>query len=598
MTLYHVEFLPDGRQIPCAPGSVLHKVAHKAGIPLASLCGGIGRCGKCKVKIERGMIESPTAAEHQKLSVAEIESGYRLACQTSVQDNLTVYVPPLVTSHEQQIDLSAERLGESFEPVINDVVISLQSLLHENHCTFLAQLATEINHAHGINVTVADPAIMGAVQTLLNECQTTLRAFIRNGELIALALPDDTPLGIAIDLGTTTIAAYLLDLATGQPCAAEGMVNPQVVFGEDVMSRITYAMEHGSSQLHEAIINGLNQIIKSLCPSAGKITEIAIAGNTAMHHLLLNLPVRQLGVAPYEPAITAPLDIKARDLGLAIAPGAYVHVCPNVAGFIGGDHVAMILASSIHETAQTVIGVDIGTNTEIVLSHEGILRSTSCASGPAFEGGHIACGMRAVPGAIEKICIRDSAVHFQTIGGKPPLGICGSGILDAVAEFFKCGTITHQGKIADSPLVRSEGKNKELVLVPRDKSATGKAITITQQDITEVQLAKAAIRTGIEALLAEAAININNIDEIILTGEFGIHINPASGIAIGMFPPIALDRFRTIVNAAGLGAMRILRCKKQRALAGEIAKRIKYLELMTYPDFHKRFANALYIPSR
>ncbi len=580
------------------PGTILHNVAHQAGVPLLSLCGGIGRCGKCKVKIEQGTTVAPNAAERHWLSEEEIDAGYRLACQTSVQDDITVYIPPLTIPGDQEIHLAVETLGGVFEPVINDVLISVQPIPSENYRAGLAQLIEDINRRFGMNITQSDPAIIGARQALLNQGDKTVRAFIRNGELIDLAPVDSPPLGIAIDLGTTTIAAYLLDLATGQPCAAKGMVNPQIVFGEDVMSRLAYALEHGSTQLRAAVINGLNQLIKNLCSSADRVSELVIAGNTAMHHLLLDLPVRQLGVAPYEPAVTAPLDLKARDLGLESAPGAYVFVCPNVAGFIGGDHVAMILATGIHETVDTVLGIDIGTNTEIVLSHQGKLRSTSCASGPAFEGGHITCGMRAIPGAIEKIAIDNGAVRFQTIGGEPPLGICGSGILDAVAALYRCGTITSQGIITDGPLVGTQGRSKEIVLVPQDKSATGKDITITQHDITEVQLAKAAIRTGIEVLLAEAAVDIQTIDAMILTGKFGIHVNPASGIAIGMFPPVPLPCFRMVINAAGLGAMHILRCKRQRVLAGDLAKRIHYCELMTYPGFTKRFANALYFPSR
>ena len=540
----------------------------------------------------------PTAIERQKLTVAELESGYRLACQTRVQNNLTVYIPPLSISGEQQINLVCENPGEALDPVINDLLITLPPAPQENQHTCRERLIAELNSSYGVDVTGADPTALRDLPVILEECKGTARVRIRNRELIDVAPPDHSPLGVAIDLGTTKIAAYLIDLSAGQQCGAEGMVNPQIIFGEDVMSRIAYAMEHGGTQLQKVVVAGLNQLIRGICPAPHRIMEITIAGNTAMHHLLLELPVRQLGVAPYAPAATAPLDLKARDLGIESAPGAYIHILPNVAGFIGGDHVAMILATGIHETPKTVLGVDIGTNTEIVLAHGGALRSASCASGPAFEGGHITCGMRAVSGAIEKISLQDSLVHFQTIGGVPPLGLCGSGILDAVAELFRCGIITQQGKIAAGPHVRSPGNATELVLVPQNKSGTGKDIILTQQDIIEVQLAKAAIRTGIEVLLADAKIGIDAIAEIILTGEFGTRINPASGIAIGMFPPFREEQFKIISNAAGLGAMRVLMCKKQRALAGEIAKRIQYLELMIHPGFHKQFANALFIPSK
>lgn len=577
---------------------MLSDVARDAGIALVSVCGGIGSCGKCKIKIEQGALLPPTSEEKHKLSVAEIESGYRLACQTRIEDNLAIYVPPLSISGEQQLDLACEDPGEAVDPVVQDIVLTLHPPTLTNQPSDWEQLVTEIKNSWGTSVLKADQIALRRLPALLNQYGRQVRASIRDDEIIDVRPPDQGPLGVAVDLGTTKIAAYLVDMLTGQQCSTDGMVNPQITFGEDVMSRIAYAMEHGGGQLRQVVIEGLNQLIKGICPDPHRIIEITIAGNTAMHHLLLELPVRQLGVAPYTPATTSPLDVKAHDLGIESAPGAYIHMVPNVAGFIGGDHVAMILATGIHKAPKTVLGVDIGTNTEIVLAHEGTLRSSSCASGPAFEGGHITCGIRAVSGAIEKIKIQDSMVQFQTIGSIPPVGLCGSGILDAVAELYKCGIITQQGRMVDGPNVRTHGNSTECVLVPKEKSGTGKDIIITQQDILEVQLAKAAIRTGIVLLLTEANIDIGAIEEIILTGEFGARINPASGIAIGMFPPFRTEQFKIIGNAAGLGAMRILTSKSQRAMAAEIARRIQYLELMTYPGFHKQFAIALHIPSK
>jgi uncharacterized 2Fe-2S/4Fe-4S cluster protein (DUF4445 family) len=558
----------------------------------------MGICGKCKVKIAQGAVLPPTALEHQKLTAAEIESGYRLACQTRVHNNLIVYIPSLSVAGKQQINLACEKPDKAAEPVITNVLITLQPSLPEKQRSYREWLMTEVAQSYGVAVTAADPGIMDAVQALLIGGTRTVRVFIRTGELIDVAPSDQSPLGVAVDLGTTKIAAYLVDMSTGELYGAAGVINPQSIFGEDVMSRIAYAIEHGGAQCQKAVVDGLNSLIKKLCPSTCRILEITIAGNTAMHHLLLGLPVRQLGLAPYVPAVTVPIDVKARDLGIECASGAYIHMLPNVGGFVGGDHVAMVLATGLHETSKTVLGVDIGTNTEIVLAHRGALRSTSCASGPAFEGSHITCGMRAVSGAIEKLCIQDLTVQFQTIDGVPPVGLCGSGILDAVAELFRYGIITQRGKIAHNAHILTSYNVTELVLVPQEKSGTGENIIITQQDILEVQLAKAAIRTGIELLLADAHIGIDAVDEIILTGEFGTRINPASGVAIGMFPPFHTDKFRLIDNATGLGAMRILICKAQRVFAGEISKRMQHLDLMTHPGFHKQFANALYIPSK
>jgi uncharacterized 2Fe-2S/4Fe-4S cluster protein (DUF4445 family) len=301
-------------------------------------------------------------------------------------------------------------------------------------------------------------------------------------------------LGLAVDLGTTKIAAYLVDMETGDPLAAEGIMNPQIAYGEDVMSRISYAMGNGGARLRQVVTEGLNELIEKLCSEPERIVEMTLVGNTAMHHLFVGLPVRQLGLAPYLPAVQISLDVKARDLGLHVAPGAYVHLLPNVAGFIGADHVAMILATGIYKTDKIVVGLDIGTNTEVV------------SSGPAFEGSRIKHGMRAASGAIEKVRVLDSQAKVQTVDDAPPIGLCGSGIVDAIAELRRIGLINRRGRLGDDPGVRPVDNTREFILVAGERSGTGQDITITQKDISEIQLAKAAIRTGIEALLDEEGI--------------------------------------------------------------------------------------------
>jgi len=434
--------------------------------------------------------------------------------------------------------------------------------------------------------------------SLLRENNWTVRVSIRNGEAIDVRSTDKTPFGLAVDLGTTKIAAYLIDLENGNTLAAEGTDNPQIPYGEDVITRISYAMEHGEIKLQQAVIEGLNQLIAKLCPAPERIVEITLVGNTVMHHLFLGLPVKQLGVAPYLPAVQGSLDVKARDIGLNTAPGAYVHLLPNVAGFIGADHTAMILATGIYKTDQTVLGLDIGTNTEVVLTHRGRLMSTSCASGPAFEGGHISCGMRAVKGAIEKVKLHGEEVLVQTIYNALPIGMCGSGVLDAVAGLCRTGLISRQGRLSNGPGVREHGSTREFILVSADKSGTGRDITLTQKDMSEVQLAKAAVRTGIEALLSEMHISWQEVEEIIIAGGFGTAINPASAMSIGMFPLLPLERFREAGNAAGTGARLASLSTSQRAKAEEIARTISYLELMARPDFSIQFSRALFFPDK
>jgi uncharacterized 2Fe-2S/4Fe-4S cluster protein (DUF4445 family) len=323
-------------------------------------------------------------------------------------------------------------------------------------------------------------------------------------------------------------------------------------------------------------------------------------GNTAMHHLFLGLPVRQLALAPYVPAVASALDVKARDLGLQLAPGAYVHLLPNVAGYVGADHVAMLLATQIADRPGVTLAIDIGTNTEICLANQGVLTSASCASGPAFEGAHIKHGMRAANGAIERLRLVGDKVEYQTIGGAPPMGLCGSGIVDAMAQLFLAGVLDRQGRMLDHPRVREADGVREFVLVdeptPFDRSisdASRSAIVFTQQDVRQLQLAKGAMRTGIEMLLATSGRKVEEIDSVIIAGAFGTYIDVSSAISIGLFPRLPLERFRQVGNAAGMGAKLALISRTKREAARALASRIGYLELAAHPLFSSTFAQAM-----
>jgi uncharacterized 2Fe-2S/4Fe-4S cluster protein (DUF4445 family) len=418
---------------------------------------------------------------------------------------------------------------------------------------------------------------------------------------------------VAVDLGTTKIAAYLVDLATGETLAAAGAANPQIVYGEDVMARLAYAMngEAQARRLQAAASEAVDRLAASLCRSVGReptaVSELVLVGNTAMHHLFLGLPVAQLGLAPYVPAVSAALDVKARDLDLHLAPGAVVHLLPNIAGFVGADHVAFLLAVGARHAlehgmpvtsgltnASPLLGLDIGTNTEVALAHGGRLLSCSTASGPAFEGAHIRHGMHAASGAIEKVWIEDTAVRVVTIDGQPPVGICGSGILDALAALRWVGALNDRGRLqAGHPLVCRGEHGLEVVLVEAGASGTGQAIAVTQEDVNQVQLAKGAIRAGIEVLLGEARISAEQITEVVIAGAFGSCLDPASAVGIGLFPSLPLARFRAVGNAAGAGARLALVSKSQRALAADIARRVRYVELTVHPRFVDEFARAM-----
>jgi uncharacterized 2Fe-2S/4Fe-4S cluster protein (DUF4445 family) len=403
-----------------------------------------------------------------------------------------------------------------------------------------------------------------------------------------------TAFGLAVDIGTTKLAAYLLDLRAGRTLAQAGAMNPQIAYGEDVISRIAYANAHtdGRQILQACLVETLNQLVRELCVDAAiereQIVKAVVVGNTAMHHLFAGLPVRQLGEAPYLPATREALEIAARDVGLQLAPKVHIYMPPIIAGFVGTDHVAMILSTGLWQPGRTRLALDIGTNTEISLAAGGQLWSCSCASGPVFEGAHIRDGMRAAPGAIERVQIIHGNVHFQTINHLPPAGLCGSGILDVVAELYKADLLDAQGRL------RHARGDKGFVLVPASAAGHHHNIVVTRRDVHEVQLAKAAIRAGTEILLRRAGLSASEVDEVIIAGAFGSYLDVNSAIRIGMFLPLPRDRFRQVGNAAGAGARQLLLSAAQRQLAAEIARRVEYIELTTQPDFTNAYVAAMH----
>jgi uncharacterized 2Fe-2S/4Fe-4S cluster protein (DUF4445 family) len=393
-----------------------------------------------------------------------------------------------------------------------------------------------------------------------------------------------------------------MNLDNGWTLASKGIMNPQIAYGEDVMSRIARIKRDPSeaARLQELALEALNKLTVDLCSEVEaepeEIVEAVVVGNTAMHHLFLRLPVEQLGLSPYVPAVREALDVKARNIGLHISPGAYVHMLPNIAGFVGADHVAMLLATELWKSEGVTIAMDIGTNTEVCLVSDGEMTSVSCASGPAFEGAHIKNGMRAANEAIEHLRLVGDRVEYQTIGGAPPVGLCGSGILDAIAQLYLAGVVDASGRmVADHPRVRTRDGEREFVLLSEDERDGDPAITITQHDVRELQLAKGAIRTGIQVLLEKKGLSEEDIDQLIIAGAFGTYIDVSSALTIGMLPPLQMDCFRQVGNAAGMGAKLVLISSSKRAEARAIARQVGYIELATAPRFAQIFAQAMYI---
>jgi uncharacterized 2Fe-2S/4Fe-4S cluster protein (DUF4445 family) len=604
---YTINFQPVGKRVVTDTGQSILNAAQDAGIALASICGGVGICDSCRIRLINGIVSEPTIEEVTLYSENELQSGFRLACQSYPLSDLTIEIPPESLTAPQRLQIEGQSTSIELDPIVTPVDLYIPEPTTNDLRADSIRIKDSLMEFGLLQPIHINYPVLDSMSQLLRNFNWHTTAAIRKDEVVAF-LPADTPLlGLAVDVGTTKLAAYLCDLQTGEILAKSGAMNPQTAFGEDVISRISYTdnNKNGNKVLQTRLVETLNSVLDELCIKAGKndqtvttdqIVEAVVVGNTAMHHLFAGLPVHQLGVAPYVPAVSEPMDIDAHQIGLKIAQGAKIHLPSNIAGYVGADHIAMLLATGLSSASKTTIALDIGTNTEITLSYNNALLSCSCASGPAFEGAHIQAGMRAAPGAIERIQIVQGEFRVQTIDNLAPIGICGSGILDAIACLLQANVIDHRGSFNPShPSIRLNEKTREFVLVKQQQSGTGRDIVITRQDINEIQLAKGAIRTGVEVLLEFSGISADAIEEFIIAGAFGTYINVPSAIQIGMFPDIPINRFHQVGNAAGAGARQMLLSLNQRHIAEQIANRVKYVELSNYPNFTEIFSKSLFL---
>jgi uncharacterized 2Fe-2S/4Fe-4S cluster protein (DUF4445 family) len=522
-----------------------------------------------------------------------------------------VQLPQTSLRTAQRLQLGGKTRRLQINPIIKAYEVTLEQPTLNDARADLERVSAALEASQGLGKLSTETAVVRSLSDLARESQWRLTVFVRTGErereIVGFAGTGRRPLGVAFDLGTTKIAGYLLDLETGEELASAGIVNPQISFGEDVISRIVYAARDAKAaqQLADAVRTGIDESIGALVQKAGvtreQIADACVVGNTAMTHLLLQLPVAQLAIAPFIAATSSAVDVKARDLGLRIAPGAHVHIVPSIGGFVGADHVAMVMGSDLDRLSYVALGVDIGTNTEIGLHRPGqpFVTSVSCASGPAFEGAHMRSGMRAASGAIEAVRITREGIQVKTVEDAPAVGVCGSGIIDAVAEMYRADTIDRRGHIREgAPWVRRGDQGNEIVLVPRQSSGTGEDIVITQHDVSELQLAKSAIATGLEILVESTQIALTDVHEIIVAGAFGSYIDIRNAVYIGLLPNIARAKYSQIGNAAGIGAKMALLSYKERARARKLALRSSYLELTTYPGFNRRFALSTMLPQK
>ena len=602
--IHDILFQPSGRRVRVDRDCNLLIAAQRGGVDLIAVCNGIGICGACKIIIVDGPVSSLSRAENNLLRQTELDKGYRLACCTKPRGDVTIEVPKSSLPFGQRLQIDGEETVLELAPVVfpEDVKLEVPGL------TDLRSDLTRVNQfllSEGKDKVFGNLRVIGDLSISCRKYDWETRLVLRKNragtELVA-SLPPKTPLiGLAADLGSTKLAFYLINIHDGSTIASMGVMNPQINFGEDIVSRIAYANEEEENrrQLQKRLVETINESITELCAigdvEKSQIVDIVFVGNTAIHHFITGLPVRQLGETPYIPAFSDPIDFKAHEIGIEIAPGAQVHMPPIIAGYVGADHTAALLSKKITGNQNNHILVDIGTNTEISLIINKMTYTCSTASGPAFEGAHIRDGMRAAPGAIEKVHIIDHQPILTTIDNQAPIGICGTGILSAIAELIRTKMINKMGQFSsENPRVVKRDGRSAYLLASGEETGHGSEILITRTDINEIQLAKGAIRTGIEILLKTASIHAEDVNDWFIAGAFGTFLDISSAMYIGMFPTLPIDRFHQIGNAAGMGAKYLLISRNQREIAQNITKDIEYIELTVYPDFKNIFLESLY----
>lgn len=621
-----VIFQPSGRRGEIEGGQTILDAARVLGVSIESVCGGQKTCGKCRVRVNshpdrsgRAPLSPFTAEEEKWIAKTEQQDGYRLACAAQLFDDASVYVPEESRGVRQIIRKEARNIAFDLNPAVKRYSVELTPPSLEDPQGDLERLRNALQGKIGLDKLQIDFATLRILPQKLRAGDWKVTVFVWMDREIIAVQPGNLEdyYGIAVDIGTTTLAAYLCNLHDGRLVTSDSMMNPQVAYGEDVMSRISYSMTQGKEgldRLHRSIIDGLNGLIQSVASGAGippdQILELTVVGNTAMHHLFLGIDPHSLGLAPFPPALHQSVDIKARDLGLRVHPAANVHVLPIEAGFVGADNVGVLIAQRPYEKDLISLIIDIGTNGELILGNRKRLLSCSCATGPALEGGHLRFGMRAAPGAIERVRIEPTTleVRFKVIGQDewnhegPPReaqarGICGSGIIEAVAEMFKAGVIIGSGRfngnLSTSRMIKEE-KGPAFIIARAEETALGRDITIALADIRAVQLAKGALYAGAKIMMG--LLGIQKVDQVLLAGGFGSYIDCERAMVLGMFPDCNLKNVMAVGNAAGDGARLALLDRKKRDEANRVAREIEYIELTTRPEFTTAFIEAMPFP--
>ena len=605
-----VTFLPKETSTRVPSGTTLFHAAAWTGQPIESTCGGRGTCGKCRVQVIQGSAPV-TPADLQHLSQEDMAGGWRLSCQSEARDEMVVHVPRLLTTPKTAMFGVGRQV--LLDPNVHKVHLKLEEpTLHDQRSD--VQRLREALRQEGFAMSAELPVVR-TLPKALRDAEFDVTAVVCGETLLAVEPGDTTGacFGIAFDLGTTTIVGTLMDLNNGEPRGVTSNLNAQAIHGGDVLSRISHTMgkKEGLQEMQHFASFTMNGIIERLTAESGvpldRIYEITVAGNLTMMHLLLGIDPEPISVTPFAPAVSHGLNLRAADLGITIHPEGRVFLFPAIGSYVGGDIVAGLLATALPRGNKLRLFVDVGTNGEIALGSEPRTLSTAAPAGPAFEGAEISCGMRATTGAIEGVRITEDSVVLQTIQDAPPVGLCGSGLIDAVAQLYKRGLMDAtgrmrsaeelQGRVPDalaSRLITVDGVRA--FVLATDKETGGKPILFSQKDVRQLQFAKGSIASGIRVLMKEMGVAPEDLQEVLLAGAFGSYINPDAARIIGLVPAVPLARIRAVGNAAGEGAKIALLSYREREAAEVMPSRVEYIELSGREDFNDIFMSVLGFP--
>jgi uncharacterized 2Fe-2S/4Fe-4S cluster protein (DUF4445 family) len=627
-----VVFTPSGRRARVERGTTVLDAARRLGVDLDSTCGGRGICGRCQVSVAEGehakhgitctgdALTSPTATELDYAADKGLGRGRRLGCVARVADDVVIDVPPESQVYRQVVRKEADARAIAVDPVVRLHVVEVEEPQLGSSRSDAARLLEALEREWSLRNLQIDIDVLRSLQLVLRASATVsptrrqVTVAVHDADAVTAVWPGfhDVALGIAFDVGSTTVAGHLCDLRTGEVLASAGAMNPQIRFGEDLMSRVSYVMLNPGSEkeLTRAVRGCLAKLTAELCRDSGvdrtDVLEVTFVGNPVMHHLLLGIDPTELGGAPFALAVDDALRLRASELGLPVNPGARAYVLPCIAGHVGADTAGVILAEGPHLSDEVTLLVDVGTNAEIVLGNRDRLLAASSPTGPAFEGAQISCGQRAAPGAIERVRIdpetlepRVKVVGCEAWSDDPGFdarvtGVCGSGIVEVVAELHLAGVLATDGTIDGSlaertPRVVADGRTFSYVLWDGEPE-----LVITQNDVRQIQLAKAALHAGCRLLLDRYG--LERVDRVRLAGAFGAHIDPVHALVLGLVPDCDPSGVTSAGNAAGTGARVALLNRAARAEIEGVVRTVEKVETAVEPRFQEHFVNAMAIP--